>query len=122
MEPTVLLYNVPAEKEKTIRILCEKLSVKAVKVPASRYSCTIGQVLRGEGPDRPALRPFAEEMLVMNLPGILMDFFLQGLAREGVDVALKAAVTPTNVAWTADALVRELYCERQEFLQQMSKK
>ena len=122
MEPTVLLYNVPAEREKTIRILCEKLSVKAVKVPASRYGCTIGQALRGEGPDRPALRPFGDEMLVLQLPGILIDFFLQGLAREGVDVALKAAITPTNVSWTADALVRELKDERQEFLRQMAKK
>ena len=108
MEPTVLLYN-------------ETLSVKAVKVPASRYGCTIGQALRGEGPDRPALRPFGDEMLVLQLPGILMDFFLQGLAREGVDVALKAAITPTNVSWTADALVRELHRERQEFLQSMKR-
>ena len=32
------------------------------------------------------------------------------------------SVTPTNVAWTADALVRELHRERQEFLQEMSRK
>lgn len=122
MEPTILLYNIPTEKEKTIRPLCEKLSVRAVTVPKSRHGCTIGQALRSEGADRSAPRPFGEEMLVLSLPGILMDFFLQGLAREGVDVALKAAVTPTNVSWTADALVRELHRERQEFLQNAAKK
>ena len=122
MEPTILLYNIPAEKEKTIRALCEKLSVRAVSVPKNRHGCTIGQALRGEGADRSALRPFSEEMLVLQLPGILMDFFLQGLQREGIEVALKAAITPTNVSWTADALVRELKDERQEFLRQMAKK
>lgn len=122
MEAIVLLYNMTKERENTIRNLCEKLSVRAVSVPKNRHGCTIGQALRGEGADRSALRPFSEEMLVLSLPGILMDFFLQGLAREGVDVALKAAVTPTNVSWTADALVRELHEERQEFLRQMAKK
>ena len=122
MEPVVLLYHIAPAKEAVIRALCEKLSVRMVRVPVSRHGCTIGEALRGEGTDRRVLRPFSEEMLVMNLPGILMDFFLQGLAREGVDVALKAAITPTNVAWTADALVRELKDERQEFLRQMAKK
>ena len=41
---------------------------------------------------------------------------------KGTEVALKAAITPTNVSWTADALVRELKDERQEFLRQMAKK
>ena len=86
------------------------------------HGCTIGEALRGEGADRAAKKPFSEEMLVLQLPGILMDFFLQGLQREGAEVALKAAVTPTNVSWTADALVRELHRERQEFLQKTVKK
>ena len=122
MGSAVLLYNIPSEKEKTIRALCEKLSAQAVTVPKSRQGCTVGEALRGEGTDRAAKRPFTEEMLVLQLPGILLDFFLQGLQREGAEVALKAAVTPTNVSWTADALVRELHRERQEFLRQMVKK
>ena len=122
MEPAVLLYNIPAEKEKTIRALCEKLSAQAIAVPQSRHGCTIGEALRGEGADRAAKKPFRDEMLVLQLPGILMDFFLQGLQREGAEVALKAAITPTNVAWTADALVRELHRERQEFLKNAAKK
>ena len=122
MGPVVLLYNIPIEKGAAIRALCEKLSVQAVEVPKSRHGCTIGEALRGEGADRLAKRPFDEEMLVLQLPGILMDFFLQGLQREKAEVALKAAVTPTNVSWTADALVRELHEERQEFLRQMVKK
>ena len=122
MEALVLLYNISPEKEKIIRDLCQKLSASVIVVDKKRHGCTIGQVLRGEGNDRGALCPFYEEMLVLQLPGILMDFFIRGLMREGADVALKAAITPTNVAWTADALVRELQRERQEFLQAAAKK
>ena len=122
MGPAVLLYNIPAAKAEIIRALCEKLSARAVIVPSERHGCTVGEALRGEGADRAAKKPFSDEMLVLQLPGILMDFFLQGLQREGAEVALKAAVTPTNVSWTADALVRELHRERQEFLQKAVKK
>ena len=122
MGPAVLLYNIPKEKEQTIRALCEKLSVQVVAVPVSRHGCTVGEALRGEGADRAAKKPFRDEMLVLQLPGILMDFFLQGLQKENAEVALKAAVTPTNVSWTADALVRELHRERQEFLRSFAKK
>ena len=122
MEAVVLLYNITPEKEKTLCALCEKLSVRVVSVPPSRHGCTVGEALRGEGADRAAKKPFRDEMLVLQLPGILMDFFLQGLQREGAEVALKAAITPTNVAWTADALVRELHRERQEFLRNFAKK
>lgn len=122
MSAVVLLYHISGEKEKTIRQLSETLSVRVVTVSDARCGCTIGQALRGEGPDRPAARPFTEEMLVMDLPGVLLDFFLQGLRQRGADVALKAAITPTNVAWPADELCRELQRERQEFLRQMVKK
>ena len=122
MGPAVLLYNIPKEKERAIRALCEKLSVQVVVVPVSRHGCTVGEALRGEGADRAAKKPFRDEMLVLQLPGLLLDFFLQGLMRESADVALKAAITPTNVSWTADALVRELHRERQEFLRNSAKK
>lgn len=116
MSATVLMYNLSAEKEAALLALGEKLSLRMVSVPAGQHGCTIGQVLRGEGGDIPAKPPLSEEMLVMDLPGVLLDFFLQGMQQAGVDVPLKAAITPTNVSWTAPALQRELRRERQEFL------
>jgi len=47
---------------------------------------------------------------------VLLDFFLQGIHQAGVNVSLKAALTPTNVSWAAPALQQELQRERQEFL------
>ena len=122
MGPVVLLYNIPAEKEKNIRAVGEKLSLRVVAVPENHHGCTVGEAIRGEGVPRAAKKPFCDEMLIMDLPGILMDFFLQGLRQADVDVALKAAVTPTNVSWPADELVRELQRERQEILRQTAKK
>ena len=103
MSATVLMYCLSAEKEFALRELGEKLSLRMITVPASRHGCTIAQVLR-------------EEMLVMDLPGVLLDFFLQGMHQAGIHVPLKAALTPTNVSWTASALQQELQRERQEFL------
>ena len=51
MEPVVLLYHIAPAKEAVIRALCEKLSVRMVRVPVSRHGCTIGEALRGEGAD-----------------------------------------------------------------------
>ena len=116
MSATVLLYNLSPEKEEALRALGEKLSLRMVSVPASRHGCTVAQVLRGEGADLPAKPPLSEEMLVMDLPGVLLDFFLQGMQQSGIHVPLKAALTPTNVSWTASELQRELQRERQEFL------
>ena len=121
MSATVLMYQLPAEKEEALRVLGEKLSLRIVSVPASRHGCTIAQVLRGEGGDCAAKPPLCEEMLVMDLPGVLLDFFLQGMHQAGIEIPLKAALTPTNVSWTAAALQQELQRERQEFLRSRMK-
>lgn len=116
MSATVLMYNLAKEKESALLALGDKLSLRVISVPPARHGCTIGQVLRGEVGDCPAKPPLSEEMLVMDLPGVLLDFFLQGMHQAGVNVSLKAALTPTNVSWTASALQQELQRERQEFL------
>lgn len=116
MSATVLMYNLSAEKESALLALGEKLSLRMISVPPERHGCTIGQILRDEGGDCTAKPPLREEMLVMDLPGVLLDFFLQGMHQAGVNISLKAALTPTNVSWTAAALQQELQRERQEFL------
>lgn len=121
MSATVLMYCLSVQKEAALRELGEKLSLRMISVPASRHGCTIAQVLRHEGGECAAKPPLREEMLVMDLPGVLLDFFLQGMRQAGVDVPLKAVLTPTNVSWTAAALQQELQRERQEFLRRNMK-
>ena len=95
MSATVLMYCLSAEKEFALRELGEKLSLRMITVPASRHGCTIAQVLRDEGGECVAKTQLRE---------------------AGIHVPLKAALTPTNVSWTASALQQELQRERQEFL------
>ena len=62
------------------------------------------EVYEGEG--------FGEEMLVIcNLTDAQMDQMLAYFRKEGIRIALKAALTPTNMSWSSielhDELVRE---------------
>ncbi len=113
---TVLLYHFAPEKEGVVRTICQKQGIRCVAVPAARQGCTVGEILRGATPDRAASPPLRTEMLVMDLRGLALDAFLQALQSAGVAVPLKAAVTPTNVAWTPSALARELQRERAAIL------
>ena len=115
MKPTVLLFHVSAPKVKVIHVLAQKLDLRIVDVPESRQGCRIGDLFAARGGDCPARTPFTEEMLVLDLPGTLLNFFLQGLRRQHASVALKAAHTATNNDWRADKLYQELCREREAF-------
>ena len=78
MKPTVLLFHLEPRKVNAIHILARKLGVRIVAVPPDRQGCRIGDLFAGTGEDCPPEVPFSEEMLVMDLPGKLLDFFLQG--------------------------------------------
>ncbi len=115
MKPTVLLFGISPAKRNAIGVICHKLNLRMVEVPPQRWGCTMETLFAGTEGECPAKEPFDEEMLVMDLPGAVMDFFLQGLRRQKVAVDLKAARTPTNDTWTADALYQELCREREAF-------
>lgn len=115
MRPTVLLFNLSARKLQTIRVLGKKLQIRTVVVPPERAGHTVGELFRGVEGDCPAQTPFSEEVAILDMPDVIMNFFLQGLRREKASIALKAAYTDTNDSWTADALYQELCREREAF-------
>ena len=115
MKPTVLLFHISPRKSKVIHVLAQKLDLRIVAVPPQRQGCRIGDLFAGTGEDCPPEVPFSEEMLVMDLPGRLLDFFLQGLRQQHAAVELKAAHTATNNDWRADKLYQELCREREAF-------
>lgn len=117
MKPTVLLFHVSPRKVNAIHILARKLGLRIVAVPPERQGCRIGDLFAGTGEDCPPEVPFSEEVLVMDLPGKLLDLFLQGLRQQHAAVALKAAHTATNNGWRADKLYQELCREREAFRQ-----
>ncbi len=115
MKPTVLLFNLPQRKLNAIRVLGQKLQIRTVVVPTERAGHTVGDLFRGVEGDCPAQTPFSEEVAILDMPDVIMNFFLQGLRREKAVINLKAAHTETNDSWTADALYQELCREREAF-------
>ena len=117
MKPTVLMFHIAPVKVAAIHVLAQRLNLRIISVPPERQGCRIGDLFAGAGENRPPEVPFSEEMLVMDLPGRLMDSFLQGLRRQRAAVELKAARTATNDGWNADKLYQELCREREAFRQ-----
>ena len=115
MKPTVLAFNLAPHKLNVLRVLGNQYGFRTVVVPPQRAGLTIGELFRGTGEDKPAQQPFEEEVMVLDLPDVLMNFLLSGMRRQKAVVALKAAHTATNDNWAADSLYHELCQEREAF-------
>ena len=113
----ILLFGVSTQKDRAVRVAAEKIGVDVTAVNRRDYGQKIGTLaeISGfhkngkiyNGPD------FAMEMLVFSgMDSQQVDAFLAEYKATGLPpVALKAIVTPYNVSWTADALLRELMKE-----------
>lgn len=113
----ILLFGVSTQKDRAVRVAAEKIGVDVTTVNRRDYGQKIGTLaeISGfhkngkiySGPD------FAMEMLVFSgMDSQQVDAFLAEYKATGLPpVALKAIVTPYNVSWTADALLRELMKE-----------
>ena len=113
----ILLFGVSTQKDRAVRVAAEKIGVDVTAVNRRDYGQKIGTLaeISGfhkngkiyNGPD------FAMEMLVFSgMDSQRVDAFLAEYKATGLPpVALKAIVTPYNVSWTADALLRELMKE-----------
>ena len=118
--PLILLYNLNTPKGAKIRRMCLPLGLRTRLVAPEEYGLPLGELAEGAAPETPWMGVcFSDEMLVVvNCPGPLLDRFLQGFRRNKIPaVALKAVLTPTNRAWTSDALHSELVKERQAIAQ-----
>ena len=116
MRPTILTFNLAESRLAKLRFLCMKLGVTVKAVPAEDCSQPIAALCGlAERTDAAPAEAFPEEMLIFcHMDNTLVNRFLQ-TARQlrFAPVALKAIVTPDNVAWTAVELWIELYQERQ---------
>ena len=116
----VLLYNLPKEKLKKIRVILFKLGLEARVVHSQEYGLPVG-TLAGTEEMAPADLPresgeeaFSDEMLVMcSLPSPLFSAFLGALRQNRCPVALKAVLTETNASWSSLRLHGELLAEHE---------
>lgn len=117
MKKIILCFNLGDEKFSALSSAAAKISAQSKRVPQADFSQKIA-VLLGLLPrlNSVCLSPFKEEMLIMaGLERAEMDSFLADLRTSGASVELKAVVTPYNLDWRADELLKELKAEHAHF-------
>lgn len=114
----VLLYNIPKDKLKRIRVLLVRMGLEGRTVKPEEYSLPVGALAGQTEPAAPLVPEaealgFTDEMLVLcGLSSPQLSAFLDALRQNRCGVALKAVLTETNAAWSSLALHRELLAER----------
>lgn len=120
MSPTILVFNIPADKLSKLRFTCMRLGIQVRPVAPSEYGQTIAALCgMAEPTDVPAPEEtFTTDMLVMNgFNQQLANRLLAALKQGRLPIRLKAVVTPTNAQWNAVELHRELTAERDAIAQ-----
>ncbi len=117
---SVLLYNF-TDKERTdkVKFIFVLMGIKIKTVEKTDYLQKIGALAGVEGIERTEEiyegEGFEDEMLVINhLTDSQMNKMLAYLKKEGLNIPLKAALTPTNINWNTLELHEELVREHEE--------
>lgn len=114
----VLLYNFADEKRRrAVKSLLFRFSIPCREVPAEEQHRPLGALLDLEAFEAGAEEEesaFGDEMLVMHdLSRRQFNGLLDGMKQAGVQVPLKAVVTPCNMGWSGARLHRELRAEHE---------
>lgn len=113
----VLMYNIDDSKRLKIKLLCNKLNIRAREVEKSEFGLKISTLLGLD--DDKTVKPgsdFDGEMLYLSdFYGSMLNIFLNQLKRQKTPVALKAIKTEANIGFTSYELYKEL-CEEHKAL------
>lgn len=117
---SVLLYNFK-DKERTdkVKFIFVLMGIKIKTVDKKDYLQKIGALAGVEGIERTEEiyegEGFDDEMLVINhLTDAQMNRMLAYFKKEGLQIPLKAALTPTNCQWNTLELHAEIVREHEE--------
>ena len=116
----VLLYNIPDEKSRKLRMLMVRMGMRFKIVEPSDYGQPVG-LLAGikeaalENPEA-EVKTFQDEMMIMRgFTSSRLDLFLQNMRKAGIEkIDYKAIVTPTNMRWNSWQLYLEIKQEHEE--------
>ena len=113
----VLMYNIEDGKRLNIKLLCNKLNIRAREVDKSEFGLKLSTLLGLD--DDTSVAPdsdFDDEMLYLSdFYGSMLNIFLNQLKRQKTPVALKAIKTDANIGFTSFELYKEL-CEEHRAL------
>lgn len=111
-EPLLLTYNLSPDAFIALRALCAKLGIRCRPVKPEEYALPVGALAGipvAADASSAAEAGFDDGMLVIcHMLSDQLDALLEGLRQGGPRVALKAVLTPSNVAWSAYRLHAEL--------------
>ncbi|MBR0414041.1 MAG: DUF3783 domain-containing protein [Clostridia bacterium] len=113
MESKVLTFNITGEEAAKLSAAAESCGAETLAVSQADFEQTLGALL-GILPRKNTvcLAPFSEKMLIMcGFSRAQMEQFLDILRKEQVIIPYKAMLTPTNLTWQCDVLVKELMRE-----------
>ena len=113
----VLMYNIQDGKRLKIKLLCNKLNIRAREIDKSEFGLKLSTLLGLD--DDTSVAPdsdFDDEMLYLSdFYGSMLNIFLNQLKRQKTPVALKAIKTDANIGFTSFELYKEL-CEEHRAL------
>ena len=112
VQPLLLTYNLDRVRADGLRALCDRLDIRCRAVLPEEYALPIGALagipIAGQAAVAP-IEGFDEAMLVIcHMLSDQLDALLEGMRASGIRVALKAVLTPANVAWNSRQLHDEL--------------
>ena len=116
MNSKVLCFNIAYEQWQAVQAAARESGADCIAVPQADFSQCVGALI-GVLPktNTLCLSPFSEPMLIMSgFTQAQTDIFLAALRARSITIPYKAVVTPTNLMWQCDALIRELIQEHEQ--------
>ena len=121
MTPQILLYNIqdPKHRQK-LKALVLRLKIRIRIVDKEQYANPIGSLCGmdlktddlSHRPQDSNTSDFTDEMLIFAFfSDALLNQFLAGLRKSGLQIPLKAILTPTNCTWNSYMLHQEISAE-----------
>lgn len=117
MAQFILMFGLDQNKEAAVSAAATAAGATVVAVPRKDYSQKIGALAKVQGFSRDKTvysgPDFPAEMLVFSgMNSAQVDRFLAEYKKQGVPaIGLKAIVTPDNIFWTPETLLKELLKE-----------
>ena len=112
----LLCFNLSEQEWKILSRESEKLGAAPYRVEQTDFSQTLGALLGIlEREKKPCLSPFSEKMIIMSsFDKNNMERFLDSIKKDGVKIPYKAVITPTNLFWHCEDLIKELVKEHEQ--------